>query len=138
MDSSQEIKQQIRKLKVSFVDVLIGISILLFCAGWLIMREPFVIGENSGEKKIIIYKDELAIIEMPINKDKSISLKSNGVHMVVEIKDKKVRVVSSDCLQQICVRKGWTGLVHDSIICMPNHIIISIEGDDPGYDALSH
>jgi hypothetical protein len=135
MEPSQEIK--IKKLKVTFADLLIGILILLFGAAWMIMMGPSANGENSGGKKIIIYKGEIAIIEMPINKDKSISLKPHGVHMIVEIKDKKVRVASSDCLQQICVRKGWTGLVHDSIICMPNHVTISIEGD-VGYDALSH
>jgi hypothetical protein len=129
-----EIEPEIKKLKISFADVLIGTFILLFCIAWVAMREP----SANGEKKIIIYKDELAMIEMPVNIDKRMSLESHGVHMVVEIKDKKISVVSSDCLQQICVKKGWTWRVHDSIICMPNHIFISIEGDDPGYDALSH
>ena len=129
-----EIEPEIKKLKISFADLLIGTSILLFCIAWVVMREP----SAPVEKKIIIYKDELVIIEVPINIDKRMSLESHGVHMVVEIKDNKIRVVSSDCLQQICVKKSWAWLVHDSIICMPNHIFISIEGDGPEYDVLSH
>lgn len=131
MDSSGKIKT---RLTLSFVDVLIGILIVLFCGYWLIIKD-----HSPGGKKIVaIYKGDLRILELPMNNDQVISLNPFGVGMVVEILNQKVRVSSSDCPQQICVRKGWTGLVHDLIICMPNQITVSIEGDDPEYDAISH
>ena len=58
--------------------------------------------------------------------------------MVVEIRDQKVRVLSSSCHQQICVRKGWIGQVHNPIICLPNKITIDVAGADPEYDAITH
>lgn len=131
MESSGKIRT---KLTLSFMDIFIGCLIILFSGFWLTMQSPSV----KNKKKIVVYKDEVRLQEITLNKDRIISLEPHGVHMVMEIFNQTVRISSSDCLQQICVRKGWTGLVHDPIICMPNHITVIIEGDDPGYDAITH
>ena len=74
---------------------------------------------------------------LPMLKDRIIHLEPFGVSMVVEIRDQKVRVLSSSCQQQICVLKGWTGQVHNPIICIPNKITIDVTGADPVYDAIT-
>jgi len=86
---------------------------------------------------VVIYKDDDVIWTLPMQKDRIIQLEPFGVSMVVEIRDQKVRVLSSSCQQQICVRKGWTGQVHNPIICIPNKITIDVTGADPGYDAIT-
>ena len=131
MDLSESIKN---KTTLSWVDILIAVSIVLFGLYWLMMRDF----NGATEKTVVIYKDDVVIWTLPIQKDRTIQLEPFGVSMVVEIRDQKVRVLSSSCHQQICVRKGWTGQVHNPIICIPNKIIINVTGADPVYDVITH
>jgi hypothetical protein len=122
------------KTTLSYVDILIAVSIVLFGLYWLMMRDV----NGATEKRVVIYKDDVVIWTLPMQKDRIIQLEPFGVSMVVEIRDQKVRVLSSSCHQQICVRKGWTGQVHNPIICIPNKITINVTGADPVYDAITH
>ena len=130
MDSTESVR---KKTALSYVDIVIAVSIVLFGLYWL------MIGDFNGatEKAVVIYKDDVVIQTLPLLEDRVIHLAPFGVSMVVEIRDQKVRVVSSSCKQQICVRKGWTGEIHNPIICLPNKITIDITGADPGYDAVT-
>ena len=131
MDLTESIKI---KTTLSYVDILIAVSIVLFGLYWLMMRDF----NGATEKTVVIYKDDAVIWTLPIQKDRIIQLEPFGVSMVVEIRDQKVRVLSSSCHQQICVRKGWTGQAHNPIICLPNKITINVTGADPEYDAITH
>lgn len=130
MDSTENIK---KKTALSYIDILIAVSIVLFGLYWLMMRDF----NGATDKTVVIYKDDDVIWTLPMQKDRIIQLEPFGVSMVVEIRDQKVRVLSSSCQQQICVRKGWTGQVHNPIICIPNKITIDVTGADPGYDAIT-
>lgn len=59
-----------------------------------------------------------------------------GVGMTIEAGEGRVRVVSSDCPEQICVGTGWIGLPGQSIICVPNHTVFRLTGRG-GPDAVS-
>lgn len=131
MDLTERIKN---KTTLSYIDILIAVSIVLFGLYWLMMRDFNV----ATEKTVVIYKDDVVIWTLPIQKDRIIQLEPFGVSMVVEIRDQKVRVLSSSCHQQICVRKGWTGQVHNPIICIPNKVTINVTGADPEYDTITH
>jgi len=130
MDLTESIK---KKTALSYVDILIALSIVLFGLYWLMMRDF----NGATEKAVVIYKDDVVIQTLPMMKDRIIQLEPFGVSMVVEIREQKVRVLSSSCRQQICVRKGWTRQVHDPIICIPNKITINVTGADPVYDAIT-
>jgi len=130
MDSAENIK---KKTALSYIDILIAVSIVLFGLYWLMMRDF----NGATDKTVVIYKDDDVIWTLSMQKDRIIQLEPFGVSMVVEIRDQKVRVLSSSCQQQICVRKGWTGQVHNPIICIPNKITIDVTGADPGYDAIT-
>lgn len=117
----------------SYIDVLIAVGIVLFGLYWLLGRED----SGAAAGRVFIYKDDAVIEEVSLLEDRRIDLTSHGTSMVIEIRDQRVRVLSSSCNQQICVRKGWTAQVHDPIICIPNKITIEVTGTDPRYDAIS-
>jgi hypothetical protein len=45
-----------------------------------------------------------------------------------EIADGKVRMVSSDCRDKVCIGMGWISTNGRSIVCLPNRVIIRITG----------
>jgi hypothetical protein len=57
---------------------------------------------------------------------------------VVEIREGAVRVVSSPCPEQTCVRAGPVSVPGQWIACLPNRVFVTVEGRSPGTpDAVS-
>lgn len=60
---------------------------------------------------------------------------------LIELKDKKARVLSSDCPNKICISMGEIGRVNDWIACLPHQLFLRIIGDvdpDNDFDAASY
>jgi hypothetical protein len=63
----------------------------------------------------------------------------DGREATLEISESgRVRVTESTCPDKICVRTGWISRPGQSIVCLPNRVVVRIEGsevrDDPGPD----
>ena len=129
-----------RKIRWSWLDLVIATGIVLFSLYWLVSRS-----ETQGAlKTAVIYKDGVVIERVSLAaseerrfEERRIDLAPHGVAMVVAVRQGRVRVLSSSCRQQICVRKGWVAHAHDPIICIPNKITIEVTGTESDYDAIS-
>ena len=42
-----------------------------------------------------------------------------------EIKDGRVRIIDSPCPNKTCIAQGW----HNPLVCLPNKVMISVEGE---------
>ncbi|MEM4368699.1 MAG: NusG domain II-containing protein [Candidatus Anstonellales archaeon] len=73
---------------------------------------------------LIFYNDEV-VYRDKISKDNIV--KVNDV--LVEIKNKKVRVVKSSCPYKVCVNTGWIEKPYQSITCVPNRVHIKIDSN---------
>ena len=81
---------------------------------------------------------------LPLEGEGSYELRVGEGRMVIEYKDGRVRVASSTCPNQVCVRTGWIGHPREAIACAPYKVLITIAGgsaadfeaEDPGYDAI--
>jgi len=71
--------------------------------------------------------------------DRRIEIKGEKGKAVIEVKDGRVRVVESSCFQKICVNTGWIDKPGQNIICLPNKVLVTIEGkESPKIDAISY
>ncbi len=52
----------------------------------------------------------------------------NGGSNVLVIEDGAARVVEADCPDKLCVRQGEARRTGESIVCLPNRLIVTIEG----------
>lgn len=59
-----------------------------------------------------------------LSENRIISVEGPLGKTVIEIKDRKVRVVSSACPNKLCVHQGFVN--RGSIICLPNRVVITI------------
>lgn len=50
--------------------------------------------------------------------------------------DNKVRMVESPCPDKICMGMGWISQPGESIVCIPNRVVVRIVGEGD-YDSLS-
>lgn len=108
------------KKDIGAVSALIIISIILF----------FIFYSNTDEGsslRILYNNDTLAVL--PLDRDCTYTPETNS-HIIIEIKDKKARFVTSNCPDKVCVNTGWLTSPGQSAVCLPNRLSIVIEGSN--------
>jgi hypothetical protein len=56
---------------------------------------------------------------------------------VIEVRDGRVRFVSSPCRGKQCVHSGWLSRAGELAACLPNGVMVSILGRDRRYDSIN-
>lgn len=74
----------------------------------------------SGNRVKLLYLDSNGIFEFTFN----------GKIGYVEVSDKKIRMIEMDkltCPEGVCSETGWIGKNYETIVCLPNRIVVSVE-----------
>ena len=77
---------------------------------------------NGEEVKKIIFDEDIVGKTFPINSEYGYNL--------IEIGDEEVRVIEADCPDKIDVRQGYISKIGETIVCLPNKMIVEIKGMD--------
>ncbi|MDP4109339.1 MAG: NusG domain II-containing protein, partial [Bacillota bacterium] len=66
-----------------------------------------------------------------------LSFSNLGYTNVVLAENGKIRVLSADCPDKVCVRTGFISRPGQSIVCLPSRLVIRLEGESKsGLDAV--
>lgn len=93
-------------------------------------------GSSTGDLVVVKVNGEI-YGKYSLSKDRTITVNRNGHMNKITIKGGKVQVSKSSCKNQICVKQGSISTTHQSIVCIPNRVVVSIEGKDGEYDVIS-
>ena len=124
--------------RLTLLDV-IAIVVLLLLSTSVILHNK--LGSNlpwARAAEASIFRDgELLFQHLKLDKDQEVVL-SNGA-MVVEVRDGRIRVKGSDCPRRICLHTGWIQHPGETIVCVPNKMVIEVEasGSAPSLDAVA-
>lgn len=110
---------------------------ILLAAGLAISWTSLNSGQ-AGEKVRISAGGETYGI-YSLSEDRSIEVVQNGHTNNIIIEGGHVSMAYSDCANQVCVNTGSIHLAGDSIVCLPNRIMVEIlgEGEGGGVDVIS-
>lgn len=78
-----------------------------------------------------IYKDGKLIKSIDLNKvknDYEFKIGDNKHYNIVKVSKKGIKIIEASCPDKVCIK---TGEIHDSLLpiaCLPNNLIIKIEG----------
>lgn len=115
-------------------DIILGIAIIILGIAFTIL---IAVTGTNGSKVVVTVGGEL-YGTYDLNVDQEISIEQSGHINKVTIKDHKVSMVFSDCKNQICVKHKDIDSSNESITCLPNKVMVTIEGsEEGGYDAVS-
>lgn len=56
---------------------------------------------------------------------------------VIEFRDCRARMVESACRDKLCVGMGWVGSGGESIVCLPNRVVVRITSEPTGVDTVT-
>lgn len=133
----------IRKADIALLIFLAGVGIL----SWLVPACIYA-SADTGEKSVRITASGEVYGTYSLSEDNTIHVEqydtySDGMpplhENVVVIHNGTVHMESADCRNQVCVHTGEISKAGESIICLPNKVVVEITGstEKEGYDAIS-
>lgn len=78
---------------------------------------------SKTAETVVVSKNNKIIYEVKLSEDREIDLGTN----TLQIKDGKAKVIWADCKNQICVNHKEIFKKGESIVCLPNKIIVEIK-----------
>lgn len=127
-------KQYIRKADIILFIILIVLGLAITYA--------LSLSRSEGETVVIRSNGEL-FASYSLDEDRTVKVPVAGVsdkYNIVEIRDGSVSVTEATCSNQVCVETGKISKSGESIVCLPNKLIVRIEGSENqggGYDSVT-
>ena len=117
-------------------DMILGIGLLVtaLCL-WLIIQ---LVMNNSGSEELVavisINGEEYAQYSLESGIKKEISVDG---HNNIMIDDGMVWIEEADCPDKLCINQGRISKAGQTIICLPNRVMVTIKGKDTQYDGVA-
>ena len=88
------------------------------------------ISSNKVEgNRVIVTVNNQEYKELPLNKDATLEIKGDYGINLLQIKDGKADIVEATCKDGVCVHSRAISNQDETIICLPNKVIVKVVGD---------
>lgn len=118
----------IKKADVALFFIILAFGLLI---SWFSLT-----GSNQGEKVIVTVEGAL-YGTYSLAQDQEIEIIDENHINHITIKDGAVSMSYSNCANQVCINTGAISQTKDSIVCLPNKVMIEIDGKDGDADVIS-
>lgn len=121
------------KLLIVFVLILSLASMGYIRKQGLSNKNKYVSIQVNGEEiKKIIFDNTIVGKTIPIETDYGYNL--------IEVGDNEIRVIEASCPDRIDVKQGFISRIGETIVCLPNKMVIEIKGVDTvdGIDMMNY
>lgn len=124
---------KIKKADIFVIFLIIISSFLIY-----IFTNKLQRGNDSSSKKVVITVDGKIFKEVELKENTNLDIDVNTQYgnNEVHIENGEVHMHESDCKDKICMKMGKISLSGDSIICLPNRLMVKIVEDKPSDDSL--
>ncbi len=113
-------------------------AVFISVAVFLLSSIPMMAGNKGGEWVVVTVSGERYAV-LPLDEDREITIPGeNGLDNLLVIRDGYADIAEADCPDKICVHQRKIHYKGETIVCLPNRVVISIEGGEEGeVDAVS-
>ncbi|ADL06750.1 protein of unknown function DUF1312 [[Clostridium] saccharolyticum WM1] len=120
--------EHLKKLTVKQRRELILIAAILVTAG--LLSAVFYAGNRKAPEQVVVTVDGKTVAALDLYKDTDMIIDGLGGTDHLVIKDGYASITEASCPDKVCVR---TGRIHKSgelIVCLPNRVVVTIEGGE--------
>ncbi len=116
-------------------DLIVAAAVLLL-AGILTL---FLLPRQEQVLSVQVLQDGKALFSCPLEDlhESTLYTVEGEYPLVLEMSKDGVRVAETACPGQDCLHTGTVSHSGGRIICLPNRLIVTLQGADPGYDAVT-
>ena len=107
-------------------DIILGIFLVLLCLSSLFLLQL----SGTGGDLVVIVADGKEYGTYDLSEDQRITVRGRGgdASNIVEIRDGTVFMAEASCSNQVCVHQGAIRRSNQTIVCLPNRVVVSIVG----------
>ena len=102
--------------------ILITSTVILSVISLIIIRYYY----TGKADEVLVQVNGKEVIRAKLDTDSIFSVDGVIGKSEIEIKDRRVRMVSSPCDKKICIQSCWINQPYETIVCIPNRIAISL------------
>ncbi|MCR5774187.1 MAG: NusG domain II-containing protein [Lachnospiraceae bacterium] len=128
-------RKTVRKIKLWKPADIIVILLWISAGFFLMFRAGSDARAASPALRLEVTKDRETVGVYSLDEDRIVEIDGSNTF---EIKDGRVRMVSADCPDRVCVHSREISSDGESIVCLPNHVVLKITGGEGGgIDAIT-
>lgn len=106
-------------------DFLLIICVLVL-AGGVFLWNNWIGGQAGG--KVVAYVDGETYATYDLHESASYVVDTKRGQNIFVVEDGKVKMKEADCPDGLCVKQGAISKTGETIVCLPNRVVIEIEG----------
>jgi hypothetical protein len=89
----------------------------------------FLLKSTTNASYADVYLKNERILTIDLNTEKkTYTVKGTLGKIVIEAGNGKIRVIEEKSSNHICSKQGWVSKKGDSIVCLPNEVVIQLSG----------
>lgn len=109
--------------------------VIILCFISLIGVFAFEFFSKEGGKALVYYDGDLVkTIDLSVDSDYVVD-GANG-DVLINVRSGKIKVEDENSPLHLCSKQGYVSASYESIVCLPNKIVINISSDNEDYDAV--
>lgn len=122
------------KKRLKIKDIVLIVLILAVAASSWLLHEAL---GSAGSGVAVVRVDGAIEGTYPLNEDREVSI--NGGTNILRIRNGRAKMIEADCPDQLCVDQRAVSADNESIICLPNRVIVEIQSrQESEYDAVTN
>lgn len=116
-------------------DLIVAAAVLLL-AGILTL---FLLPRQEQALTVQVMQDGKVLLSRPLSEiGEPVLFEIDGEFpLVLELSKQGVQVAETSCPGEDCLHTGTITDAGRQVICLPNRLIVTLQGADPGYDAVT-
>jgi hypothetical protein len=123
-------KWGIRRLRVG--DIIVASLLIVGSLVWIAMG---IVPHEAGSVAVVEVSGK-KVAELKLNHENYITIRGKLGAVLIGIDGSGIRILESKCPNKLCKKMGAVNKAGEWIACIPNELVIRIEGDS-GVDAIS-
>ena len=114
-----------------FIGALFLISLIILGGVRLLSGRPGTM--------VTISRDGEIVSTYSLSQDQTIPIKNadGKVTNTLQIRDGKAKMLQADCPDGLCLHQRAISLENENIVCLPNRVVVTVTGDDGGFDGFA-
>lgn len=112
-------------------DIILIADCLLLAAMSIFVRRVTKQSQEGGSLQVVVYRGDEEYARYPLDGEYTEELQGRGGGTnLLEIRGGKADVASASCPDKICVRQTPVSEVGETIVCLPNQVVVAVEAAD--------
>ncbi len=117
-------------------DMVVVLAVVILSA-FLIAQGVAGAGSDSG-LEVRVMAGGTEVLVRPLNRDSGeLTVIGYQGESYLEISGGRVHMIDSACPDKLCVKTGWISRPGESIVCLPNRVVIEIRSGEGGPDVVN-